>query len=78
MCKGGCRKSILERIYGLFAVPIYGPFPLQEFLVNNGAGTIPLAWPSRSSCLLWTPQTRGEAVFARLMLLFCDPEVPIN
>lgn len=40
MCKGGCRKSILERIYGLFAVPIYGPFPLQEFLVNNGAGTL--------------------------------------
>lgn len=35
MCKGGCRKSIPERIYGLFAVPIYSPFPLQGFLVNN-------------------------------------------
>lgn len=40
MCKGGCRKSILERIYGLFAVPIHSPFPLQGFLVNNGAGTL--------------------------------------
>lgn len=56
MCKGGCRKSILERIYGLFAVPTYSPFPLQDFLVNYGGrnftGTIPLAWPPRSSCLL--------------------------